>query len=503
MLFIIIRRGGGGGGGRGGGGSSGGGRGGGGGGSSGGGSSGGGSKGGGSSGGGGGGGGRGSPPSGSRPAGGGISNSGGRGSFGTKPSYSNSGTRGTYNNYRPTYAGPYSGGGYGYVGSYRPGLPYFFIFPSFLYLGYYSYYHRYNDKEGAYYAPLITNQGSGSSNVLINGTAYPEDNSNYHYTFNITARSDQFATIDLAYFDSSDHAATPADFIYRLTMAHIIEFDDTNNNGFYDANEKILSISSLQNVNWQPMVLNNRTVANNVSQTYLETTTFANVTYNNTANNNNSNPTIFNIGMTFRSTNLQLNGTASIPLQPNSVQYDIQLQQFPAITPGSGLATNPRTALAQIITTRPFTNVVTDVNVTTPIDIVLQTKTNVTYGAAVGNFSEGRLEYSTTVNITNMQGVSTSTWTNLLDPAQVNRLNAPNEFAWGIDSGVDTRQSNLFLVTLNNNTHVSGMAFIDTDVINTAINDGGSTTTYISSSTKLLINSATSLSFIILLLYSI
>lgn len=369
-------------------------------------------------------------------------------------------------------------------------------------MGYYAGYHRYHSSDGAYYAPLITNQGSGSSNVLINGTAYPDDNDNYHYTFNVSARSDQFATIDLAYFDSSDYNANPADFIYRLTMAHILEFDDTNNNGFYDANEKILSISSLQNVNWQPMTVNNRTVANNVSQTYLETTTFANVTYNNTASQNQSNAnTIFGISMTIRSANLQLNGTASIPLQPNSVQYDIQLQNFPAITPGTLGAANPRTALAQVITTKPFTNIVMDVNSTTPLNIALQTKTNVTYGASVGNFSEGRLEYQPSVNITNMQGISTSTWTNLLDPAQVNRLNAPNDWAWGANNGVDNRQSTMLLVTLNNNTQMSGLAFMDTDVISSAINSAGGSSHYpTSAATKVLASGLTTLSLIILLL---
>ncbi|CAO3626165.1 unnamed protein product [Cunninghamella blakesleeana] len=496
LLFIIdaLAKGGGGGG-RGGGGGGGGGRGGG---SSGGGSSGG-SKGGGSSG-GSSGGGRGAPPSGARP-GGSVSSGGGRGNFPSKPSYTNSGSRQNFNNYRPTYAGPYAGGGYGYVGHFNPALGYFFIIPSALYLGYYAGYHRYHHTDGAYYAPQITNQGSGSSNVLINGTAYPDDNDNYHYTFNVTARSDQFATIDLAYFDSSDYNANPADFIYRLTMAHVLEFDDSNNNGFYDANERILSISSLQNINWQPMILNNRTVANNVSQTYLETTTFANVTYNNTAGTNQPNAnTTFGITMTIRSTNLQLNGTASIPLQPNSIQYDIQLQNFPSITAGTLGTVNPRTALAQIVSTRPFTNVVMDVNTTTPLNIALQTKTNVTYGASVGNFSEGRLEYQPSVNITNMQGVSTSTWTNLLDPSQVNRLNAPNDWAWGSANGVDNRQNTMLLVTLNNNTQMSGLAFVDTDVISSAINDAGGSITYPTSfATKLMVNGLTGMSLLLLL----
>lgn len=367
-------------------------------------------------------------------------------------------------------------------------------------MGYYGAYHRYNN-QGAYYAPQMSSQGSGSSNIMVNGTAYSSDKDNYHYTINVLARNDQFATIDMSYFASSDLETHPADFIYRLTMAHVVEFDDLNNNGFYDAQEPILAISSLQKVNWQPLVLNNRTVTNNADQTYLETVTAANVTYNNTASDQSSNNnTTFGISLALRFTNLQLNNTAAIPLQPNSVQYDVQLSNYPAIKAG---AVNPRVSIAQVITTKPFTNIVTDVNVTTPLDIGRQIKTNVTYGASVGNYSEGRLEYQPTVNITNMAGVGTSTWTNLMDPAQVNRGNDPYTWGWG-DLGVDARTNTMFLVTMNggNNStaasyQMSGLAYLDTDIINSAIN-GGVSSLMMSSGTKLLTHGVTALTVLIL-----
>ncbi|KAI8074152.1 hypothetical protein BC940DRAFT_290169 [Gongronella butleri] len=421
-------------------------------------------------------GGPGSSGGGSSGKGGNPGSRGGTGSFGgssggAPPSYASSTSRSTYTNYRPTYGGSYgSGGRYsGYYGSYNPIYPYFFVFPAFLYVGHYNTYHRYG-QNGYYYVPEMSNQGSGSTNILINGTADAGDD-NYHYTLNVTARSDQFASFDLAYYDSSDLGATPADYVYRLTMAHIVEFDDLNNNGFYDAQEPILSISSLQNVNWQPMTLNNLTANGNSQQTYLQTITAANVIYNNTSPVPGSN-TSFGINLTVRASNLQLNGTASIPIQPSSLQYDVNLQNFPV---ASG-AQNRRVALAQVVTTMQYSGINMDVNTTTPLNVAQQIKTNVTYGVSVGNYSEGRLEYLPSINLTNMNGIPTNTWTNLLDPAAVNRANDPNAWAWGVNVTADQRTNTMILASMNNNNgsfSLSGTAFLDTDIIQSAI-DGTS-----------------------------
>ncbi|CAO3590482.1 unnamed protein product [Absidia cylindrospora] len=460
-------------------------------------------------------------PSTSKGPGRSISADGSTGSFKRPPSYSSSLSRQTFNYYNPTYKGAYGTGRYsGYYGTRHSGIPYFFVLPSFLFIGYYGAYHRYNS-QGAYYAPEMSSQGSGSTNILINGTTYSSHYDNFHYTINATARSDQFATIDMAYFGSSDLNAHPADFIYRLTLAHAVEFDDINSNGLYDAQEPILSITSLQRTSWQPMVLSNRTVPTNTSQTYLETVTTANVTYNNTdpASANRPNQPVFGISLTLRSSNLQLNGTASIPLQPNSIQYDVQLQNYPAIASGSrgGGVINPRTALAQVITTKPYNNMVMDVNATTPLNIAQQIKTNITYGASIGNYSEGRLEYQPTANITNMAGISTSTWTNLMDPAQVNRMNAPNTWGWG-DVAVDARTNTMVLVTLTGNDNangsnttpglssyrLSGLAYLDTDIINSAINHGiPSGTASSSKGSKLAIGGVTTLSAAVLLVLAL
>ncbi|ORX62747.1 hypothetical protein DM01DRAFT_1330874 [Hesseltinella vesiculosa] len=319
----------------------------------------------------------------------------------------------------------------------------------------------------------MTSQGSGSTNVLINATADTSANNNdlnYHVTMNATARSDQFMTFDMAYYDSSDFATNPADFVYRLTFAHVLEFDDLNNNGLYDAQEPVLSITSLQNAPWQPLNLNNRTVPNNNTQTFLETITAANVTYNNTSPGL-VNGTSFSISVTMRSSNLQLNGTAPITIQPNSLQYDVILQNFPAVAPPT--AQNPRVALAQVVTSFLYSGISLDINSSTAPQDAQLIKSNLTYGLSVGNYSEGRLEYQSSVNITSLIGVGTNTWTGLLDPSQVNRLTDPNAWAWGAGVTPDQRNSSMILVTMNNANggyQLSGLAFLDSDVINAAIN---------------------------------
>ncbi|KAG0185212.1 hypothetical protein DFQ28_009710, partial [Apophysomyces sp. BC1034] len=94
-------------------------------------------------------------------------------------------------------------------------------------------YHRYNSNTGAYYAPELTSQGSGTSNIVINGTEYSSKEDNYRYTFNISTNN-VYPMVDHAYFASSDPTAHPTDFVYRLTTSHIVEFDDINQNGFFD-----------------------------------------------------------------------------------------------------------------------------------------------------------------------------------------------------------------------------------------------------------------------------
>ncbi|KAI8374463.1 uncharacterized protein BYT42DRAFT_615624 [Radiomyces spectabilis] len=396
---------------------------------------------------------------------------GGYGSFGAPPPYSQANTRGSFTNYPQSYAGGYGPGSRaGWVGAYNPSLLYWAIVPSFFFLGYHHMYHRYNSNSGAYYAPQMTASG-GNGEVIINGTEYTSSEDNYHYTFNITTNN-VLPIVDHAYYASSDPAAHPADFVYRLTFANIIEFDDANQNGFLDANEHILAITSLQNAQWSPMSLANKTVPSNSTLSYYETSASSSVTYNNTGATTGNQT--FNVQLTWRSTNLQINNTAPLTLQPNSLQYDFAVSGYPK-------SANSRIALTQVLTLKPDTGVWFDVNMTTPVDVANQIKTNETYGISVGGYSEGRLEYQPTVNITDATQVP-STWTTL-DPVQINQLsyNSPNDWIWG-DVTADKRKAKLLFIsmpyqsadnTVNNSTQgskvnarISGFGFLNTDVLN-------------------------------------
>ncbi|KAI7866654.1 hypothetical protein BDF14DRAFT_1811126 [Spinellus fusiger] len=427
---------------------------------------------------------------------------GGYGNYGgTAPQYAS--TKQTYTNYPSTYTGGYGAGSRsGWVGAYNPGLLYWAVFPSFLYLGYHSTYHRYNQVTGAYYAPALITQSNGPSNLLINGTEYTSNKDNYHYTFNIST-SNVYPMVDHAYYASSDPRAHPSDFVYRLTFSHIVEFDDANQNGLFDVGQdRILAISSLQNAAWQPLLLSNNTVPTNSSQTYLQITTSATIPYNSTG-------APFNVQLIWRASNLQLNQSAPIPLQPNSLQYDFSVAGYPSTT--------SRLALAQVLTTLPGNTILLDVNATTPIDIANQIKTNQTYGLSVGNFSEGRVEYQNTVNISDP--TSTTAWINL-NPSNISAQSSilPMDWIWGttvpansvsqllfvsIPYTIDTSSSTVPLAinstlptdptTLSNRITgtVSGWGFLDTDVMNAA--DSGATkgqTNMMSLSSTLIIATA-------------
>ncbi|KAG0739752.1 hypothetical protein G6F66_011146 [Rhizopus arrhizus] len=390
-----------------------------------------------------------------------ISNKGGSGTFNSPPPYRYSNTRSTYTNYPASYAGGYTPASrYGYYGYYNPGLLYFGIMPPFLFLGYNAAYHRYNHNNGYYYAPQLTEQGSNTQNVVINGTAFSSKNEeNYRISFNISTNN-QYPLVDHAFFSSSDPTSHSADFVYRLQFSHVVEFDDTNQNGFYDNSESILSISSLQNLQWQNMLVSNITVPNNSSQFYLQTSTFANATFN-------SSNTNFSIRLTWRSSNLQINNTAPITMQPNSLEYDVSLERFPASS-----RSTTRIALVQLLSTQADNPIVFDVNTTTPQNVAEQIKTNATYGISIGNNTEGRLEYKNSVNLTDITGLLSLNAQSLATTPQYNT----DDWIWGSLSPAN-RNSKLILVTLprqanTSNLEFSGFGFLDTDVMN-ALASGG------------------------------
>ncbi|KAI8380411.1 hypothetical protein EDC96DRAFT_490911 [Choanephora cucurbitarum] len=397
-----------------------------------------------------------------------VSSKGGSGGFGGAPPPTYASTRNTYTNYAPAYGGGYTPTSrYGYTGYYNPVLPYFFIMPPFLFLGYHSAYHRYNQQTGYYYAPRLTEQGSSTQNVIINGTANSGKEDNYHYTFNISTNN-QFPMADHAFFSTSDFSAPVADFVYRLQFSHLVEFDDANQNGFYDANEEILSVSSLRNLPWTSFQVSNITVPNNATQAYLQTGTSANVPYNGTGSN-------FSVRITYRSSNLQLNQTAPIVIQPNSLQYDFAVEGFPATI--AGTRPNARLAVAQVVSTAQDVPIVFDVNATTPVDVANQIKTNQTYGLSIGDYTEGRLEYQNSVNISDVTSA----------PGELNAQNlagipsySENDWIWGSNSSAANRNNKLLLITLpgyNNNgtgvnTAFSGFGFLDTDVMSSMSSSG-------------------------------
>lgn len=361
----------------------------------------------------------------------------------------------TYTNYPSTYTGGYGVGGYrgGWYGTYNPALLYWAIIPSAFYIGYWGAYHRYNSQTGAYYAPVLSTGGEGTSNVIINGTEYTSDDDNYHYTFNMSTNN-VYPMADYSFFASSDPSANPADFAYRLLFANVIEFNDANNNGFYDNGEQVLAVTSLANLPWQPLAVANRTAPNNASQTFIEVTTMA----SNVTRNNNASDTSFTAYLTWRSSNLQINATdGGVPLQPNSLWYNLSLSGYP-------LPTSPSTrlAIAQVLSLSTDNNIVFDVNMTTPADVARQIKTNETYGLSLGNYSNGRLEYEPTVNITDVSQPPS----NAGIPSDSNR----NAWIWG--NSFDSRQQKLLYISIpyQNSTSpkLTGFGFLDVDVMNAA-----------------------------------
>ncbi|KAI8075553.1 hypothetical protein BDF21DRAFT_423147 [Thamnidium elegans] len=429
-----------------------------------------------------------------------VSSKGGTGTFynGAPPAYSQ--TRTNYRNYPPAYSGGYTPASrQGYMGSYRPGMMYFAIMPPFLFLGYHSAYYRYNQNDGYYYAPAITEQGSNTQHVMINGTTNSGEDNNYRYTFDISTNN-QFPIADHAFYSSSDPNAHPADFAYRLQTTQVVEFDDVNQNGFYDANEPILSVTTLQDLKWQNFLVSNITVPNNAGQNYLQTSTFANVTYNNTSPAGSTGNPSFGVRITYRASNLQLNNTAPIVMQPNSLQYDFAVEGFPRTV--AGTHPNARLAFTQLLSTFGDIPTVFDVNMTTPVDVANQIKTNQTYGISIGEYTQGRLEFQNTVNISDVGGVST--WTTM-DPNGLAMIPtySQDDWIWGNNQEANTRKNTLLFVTVPGysngtgliNASYSSFGFLDTDVMNALAS--GAVTVQHGKLTSLLLAGLVSLYFII------
>lgn len=361
------------------------------------------------------------------------------------------------------------------MGFYNPALLYFAVLPPFLFYGHYNLYHRYNPATGYYYAPELSYSGNNSSNVIINGTANSGNGDNYHYTFNISSNN-KFLMADHAFYATSDFSAYAADFATRLQFTDLIEFDDTNQNGFYDANEPVYSITSLQDLTWDAFQVSNLTSSTNSSLSYLQVVTSANAVYNNTATNNTT-PTNFKIQVTYRASNVQINNTAPISIVPNSLQYDFAVQGFP--TTVSSTHPTARLGLVQLLATVIEDPIIFDVNMSTPIDTATQIRTNETYGLSLGNYTEARIEYQQKSNISDAtSGGITASWTsiNTQSLATAPYYDGTDDSIWADSNPTTGRDNKLLVVTLpdygvnNTNLTVSGFGFLDTDILNALAN---------------------------------
>lgn len=369
-------------------------------------------------------------------------------------SHSASSTVGTYTNYPSTYAGGYGAGRYGgFYGAYNPAFLYWAIIPSFAYLGFAGTYHRYNSHDGAYYAPELIVSGSNTNNVVINGTENSSNEDNYYYSFNLTTQY-EYPMADHAYFASSDPQTNPSDFSYRLGFMKLFEFDDANQNGVYDDNERVGQQTSLEHLAWQPLAVTNQTAPNNASQPFKQVSTMA-------SNVTRDDGSAFTVYLTWRSSNLQINGTGGVPMEPFSLWYNLTLDGYSNNNNSSGMA-NLRLAVVQVLTTPQYTHLQFDVNSTTPANIAAQIKTNETYGLSIGNYSEGRLEYPNNVGISQSNN-------------QTNEDSNPNTWVW---PSSQKRQVTSLVITLpplngSSSPSLTGFGYLDVDVMNAAASSGG------------------------------
>lgn len=365
-------------------------------------------------------------------------------------------TLGTYTNYYPTYGGGYGYGyPYGWYGFYNPAFLYWAIIPIGFYGGYHMTYGRYNAQSGAYYAPQLTSQNSGSADVMINGTAYTADDNNYHYTYGLLTSTGRPA-LDAAFYASSDNNASPADFAYRLTFWQLVEFTDANNNGVLDDGEAISSSVPLQG-GWSTIQISNKTSSANASLTYLEGQTSSVIT--------TSNNSTFNASLVFRVSNLQINNTFALTYEPNSAEYEFSIQGYQPVNQANKLA------LLQVLSNVPTIPTATDINSTTPADVVAQIKTNETYGLSIGGYSEGRLEYS---NQTNFVNVTFGNYSSQASQQVLSSLTPLDNWIW---NGASPNETSVLAVTLsalnNGSATVAGFAFMDVDVLGVGATGAG------------------------------
>lgn len=292
---------------------------------------------------------------------------------------------------------------------------------------------------------------------MMNGTAYTDDNTNYHYTYAVTT-STGYPAIASGFYSTSDYSATPADFAYRLTFWQMVEFTDSNNNGVLDDGEQVAATIPLQG-SWSPIQIANKTSPTNSSLTYLEGQTTASISASNKT---------FNATLIFRVANVEINNTFAITYVPNSAEYEFSTSGYSASNPAN------RLALLQILSSDPSILAATDINSTTPAADAAQIKTNQTYGVSVGPYSEGRLEYNNQLNLSN---VTFGSYVGQASQLVLGNLTNLDKWMW---TGKTINETSVLAVTLplaNNASTaqtIAGFAFMDVDVLNTEASSAGS-----------------------------
>lgn len=339
-----------------------------------------------------------------------------------------------------------------WYGIYNPNIIYWYYLPYFAYAGYQTKYYRYNEQNGAFYAPEMNVVGNGSPSVLINTTDYTDDVDNYHNTFDFSV-STGFPDIDSAYSSSSDPTSTPADFYFRLVFWQLIEYTDTNNNGaFDDGVDTVVFSIPLNNVTvpWTSLTFQNETADTN--RTYQEATTTASLA---AASNR-----MFNISLTFRASNVQVNSTFVLPIIPNAAMFDFFISGYTFKNSSSNLA------LLTLLSTSE--NCYMDINSTDPA-IIAQIKTNTTVGVSIGDYSEGRLEWMSNVNVNNLTSAS------YVQSAQALLASKPSPILSYLLGNTTTPDPVSVLAmtippgsfnVVAGTANISGFTFLDVDVLN-------------------------------------
>ncbi|KAJ3147669.1 hypothetical protein HDU86_007917 [Geranomyces michiganensis] len=282
------------------------------------------------------------------------------------------------------------GGGYspvsraGFLGGglYRPRPYWIAIIPFYAWAGasvlnpYYGpycgwncrYYSRYNDQSGNYYArpyePIATNATTGAVTLTtVRNTDTAFDN---RMQWVISGGG---TTIRSIYHDTSDPEIArtqPADFTYGLSLYQMVEYIDTDANGFYSPADAVVRTMSLTTGWTTPLVFAEKTFS---GRTYQE----------GTIGMSSPNATF---ALTFRASNVLINDTsAGVTVLPNSIGLDLVMTKYNLTAPTNKLALITLLSSAEAFGQDPDLEQVAD--------------GNVTKGVQFGDKAGGRFEWLT------------------------------------------------------------------------------------------------------------